>query len=110
MFYHLLSIDRNSDVRIKVALSADDLHVPTVISIWPNANWYEREVWDMYGITFTGHPHLSRIMMPPTWEGHPLRKDYPARATEFDPFMLDAWPSRMQEAGSLRASTPKSGA
>jgi NADH-quinone oxidoreductase subunit C/D len=90
VFYHLLSIDRNSDVRIKVALSADDLHMPTAISIWPNANWYEREVWDLFGIVFDGHPHLHRIMLPRNWEGHPLRKDYPARATEFDPFVLDA--------------------
>jgi NADH-quinone oxidoreductase subunit C/D len=90
VFYHLLSIDRNSDVRIKVALAADDLKLPTSIGIWPNANWYEREVWDLFGVVFTGHPHLQRIMLPRTWEGHPLRKDYPARATEFDPFMLDA--------------------
>lgn len=90
VFYHLLSIERNSDVRIKVALSADSLHVPSVISIWPNANWYEREVWDLFGIEFDGHPLLVRIMLPRTWTGHPLRKDYPARATEFDPFMLDA--------------------
>ncbi len=88
VFYHLLSIERNSDVRIKVALAADDLSIPTAIPVWPNANWYEREVWDLFGITFTGHPNLRRIMMPPTWQGHPLRKDYPARATEFDPFSL----------------------
>lgn len=90
VFYHLLSIDRNSDVRIKVALSADSLRVPSVIDLWPNANWYEREVWDLFGIEFDGHPLLVRIMLPRTWTGHPLRKDYPARATEFDPFMLDA--------------------
>ena len=89
VFYHLLSIERNSDVRIKVALAANDLHLPTATGIWPNANWYEREVWDLYGIEFKGHPHLVRLLMPRTWEGHPLRKDYPARATEFDPFTLD---------------------
>ncbi|MFZ5722836.1 MAG: NADH-quinone oxidoreductase subunit C/D [Pseudomonadota bacterium] len=89
VFYHLLSIDRNSDVRIKVALAADDLSVPTARNVWPNADWYEREVWDLFGIRFDGHPHLFRILLPRTWEGHPLRKDYPARATEFDPFMLD---------------------
>ena len=88
VFYHLLSIERNSDVRIKVALAAEDLSIPTAIPVWPNANWYEREVWDLFGITFTGHPNLRRILMPPTWQGHPLRKDYPARATEFDPFSL----------------------
>ena len=88
VFYHLLSIERNSDVRIKVALAADDLSLPSAIPIWPNANWYEREVWDLFGIAFAGHPHLQRIMLPRNWEGHPLRKDYPARATEFDPFVL----------------------
>ena len=90
VFYHLLSIDRNSDVRIKVALKADDRKLPTAIPVWPNANWYEREVWDLFGITFEGHPLLTRILLPRTWTGHPLCKDYPARATEFDPFMLDA--------------------
>ncbi len=90
VFYHLLSIERNSDVRIKVALQSADLSVPTAISIWPNANWYEREIWDLFGITVAGHPHLQRILLPRNWVGHPLRKDYPARATEFDPFMLDA--------------------
>lgn len=90
VFYHLVSIDRNSDVRIKVALKAEALSLPSVIGIWPNANWYEREVWDLFGIVFEGHPHLTRILLPPTWEGHPLRKDYPARATEFDPFKLTA--------------------
>ena len=97
VFYHLLSIERNSDVMIKVALSESDLSLPSVTSIWPNANWYEREVWDMYGITFTGHPHLTRIMMPPTWEGHPLRKDYPARATEFDPYSLTLAKQQLEE-------------
>jgi NADH-quinone oxidoreductase subunit C/D len=90
VFYHLLSIERNSDVRIKVALSADDLTIPTVMAIWPNADWYEREVFDLFGVHFEGHPRLYRIMMPRTWVGHPLRKDYPARATEFDPFQLTA--------------------
>ncbi len=90
VFYHLLSIERNSDIRLKVALSAADLSLPTAIPVFANADWYEREVFDLFGIHFSGHPRLFRIMMPRTWEGHPLRKDYPARATEFDPFMLDA--------------------
>jgi len=77
VFYHLLSIDRNSDIRLKVALSADSLWVPTAIGIWPNANWYEREVWDLFGIHIEGHPHLYRILLPRNWVGHPLRKDYP---------------------------------
>lgn len=88
VFYHLISIDRNRDIMLKVALSENDLHLPTFTKLFPNANWYERETWEMFGITFDGHPNLRRIMMPPTWEGHPLRKDYPARATEFDPFEL----------------------
>ncbi len=88
VFYHLISIDRNCDIMLKVALSKDDLHLPTCIHVFHNANWYERETWEMFGITFDGHPNLARIMMPKSWEGHPLRKDYPARATEFNPFVL----------------------
>lgn len=89
VFYHLLSVERNSDVLLKVALSEKSLTLPSITSSFSNANWYEREVWDLFGITFTGHPHLTRIMMPKSWQGHPLRKDFPARATEFDPFALD---------------------
>ncbi|EBY1648886.1 NADH-quinone oxidoreductase subunit C/D, partial [Salmonella enterica subsp. enterica serovar Enteritidis] len=88
VFYHLISIERNRDIMLKVALSENDLRVPTFTKLFPNANWYERETWEMFGIDIEGHPHLTRIMMPQTWEGHPLRKDYPARATEFDPFEL----------------------
>ena len=88
VFYQLLSITRNADIMLKVALSEDDLSLATVTGVFPSANWYEREVWDMFGITFAGHPHLTRILMPSTWTGHPLRKDYPARATEFDPYTL----------------------
>ncbi len=88
VFYHLLSIDRNSDVMLKVGLHEKDLELPTIVNLFPNANWYEREIWEMFGVVFKGHPNLRRIMMPNTWEGHPLRKDYNARATEFDPFEL----------------------
>lgn len=88
VFYHLLSFERNADIRIKVALAADDLMLPTLTDIWPSANWYERELWDMFGIVIQGHPHLRRILMPPTWQGHPLRKDHPARATEMEAFRL----------------------
>lgn len=80
--YHLMSFARNDDVRIKVALTGALLSLPTISDIWPNANWYEREVWDMFGVTFSGHPHLTRILTPPTWTGHPLRKDHYARATD----------------------------
>ncbi len=86
--YQVLSLDRNADVRLKVALRGEKPALRTITDIWPGANWYEREAWDMFGITFAGHPHLARILMPRTWVGHPLRKEHPARATEMGPFIL----------------------
>lgn len=86
--YQLLSFSRNEDIRIKVGVFDADANVPSAISVWPNANWYEREVWDMFGVTFGGHPNLCRILLPPTWEGHALRKEHPARATEMPPFEM----------------------
>ncbi|HTF71619.1 MAG TPA: NADH-quinone oxidoreductase subunit C, partial [Edaphobacter sp.] len=86
--YHFYSFDRNEYVRLKVALDQSQLSVPTITDIFPSANWYEREVWDMFGIVFDQHPHLTRILMPRTWSGHPLRKEHPARATEMGPFVL----------------------
>ncbi|MCM2131544.1 NADH-quinone oxidoreductase subunit C/D [Larsenimonas rhizosphaerae] len=88
VFYQLMSLERNSDIMVKVALSERDLVIPSIVRHYPNANWYEREVFDMFGIDFSGHPHMTRILMPSTWNGHPLRKDYPARATEFDPYSM----------------------
>ena len=83
--YHLMSFTSNCDVRLKVALSEGDLNIPSIVDLWPNANWYERECWDMFGICFTGHPNLSRILLPPTWVGHPLRKTIPRARPRWNP-------------------------
>ena len=88
VFYHVLSFERNNDVRLKVALEGEFPTVPTISHLWYNANWYEREVYDMFGITFEGHPYMRRILMPGYWQGHPLRKEHPARGTEIGPFTL----------------------
>jgi NADH-quinone oxidoreductase subunit C/D len=93
--YHLLSYERNQDVRLKVASEGNYPSLPTITDLWPAAAWYEREAWDMFGLRFDGHARLRRILMPQTWEGHPLRKDHPARATEMGPFEL---PDDKQEA------------
>jgi len=99
--YHLLSFDRNEDLRLKVALAGERPSVGTITGLWPSADWYEREAWDLFGIDFAGHPNLRRILLPTTWQGHPLRKDYAARATEREPFSLpdDKW---MAEEEALR--------
>ena len=77
LVYHLLSYDRNEDLRIKVPLKGEFPAAQSVVDIWPCANWYEREVFDLFGVKFLNHPDPRRIMMPDEWEGHPLRKDYP---------------------------------
>jgi NADH-quinone oxidoreductase subunit C len=76
--YHLLSISRNERLRLKVR-AGDGESVPTVQSVWRAAGWLEREVWDMFGVVFDGHPDLRRLLMPEDWEGHPQRKDYPVQ-------------------------------
>ncbi len=86
---HLTSFERNEDIRIKIPLTGDYPSVQTITDIWPSAGWYEREIFDMFGITFNGHPDLRRILMPKSWKGHPLRKEYPARATEMGPYVLE---------------------
>jgi NADH-quinone oxidoreductase subunit C len=75
--YHLLSIPKKERVRLKVKLAGGSPALESVTSIWPGANYFEREVYDLFGVRFTGHPYLRRLLMPEDWEGHPLRKDYP---------------------------------
>jgi NADH-quinone oxidoreductase subunit C len=75
--YHLVSLERRARLRLKVRLSSHDPVVPSVVPVWPTANWHEREAFDLMGIRFEGHPDLTRILMPDDWEGYPLRKDYP---------------------------------
>ena len=77
MAYHLLSIKNKQRVRLKVRLSGEDPVLESITPVWPSANFYEREVFDLFGVRFLGHPYLRRIMLPEDWEGHPLRKDYP---------------------------------
>ncbi len=86
--YHLISFGRNEDLRLKVALRGEAPHLPSISRLWANANWYEREVWDMFGIVFDDHPHLTRILTPRHWSGHPLRKEHYARATEMGVYDL----------------------
>lgn len=78
--YHLLSLETRAVIRLKARVGDDDTpfpELPSITSVWPAANFYEREVYDLFGVRFRGHPNLTRIMMPPDWVGHPLRKDYP---------------------------------
>lgn len=75
--YHIVSHTLKQRLRLVVQLDSADLSVDSITSAWPAANFYEREVFDLFGITFHGHPRLTRIMMPDDWQGHPLRKDYP---------------------------------
>ncbi len=75
--YQLLSHQRKEFVRLKVTLSGDDAVVESITPVWSAANFFEREIFDLFGIRFLGHPNLRRIMLPEDWEGHPLRKDYP---------------------------------
>jgi NADH-quinone oxidoreductase subunit C len=76
--YHFVATDVPLTLRVRVALN-DGEEVPTLSTIWPSCNWQEREVWDLFGIVFTGHPQLQRLLTPDDWEGHPLRKDYPVQ-------------------------------
>jgi NADH-quinone oxidoreductase subunit C len=79
LVYILVSIPNRLRLRMKVRLPGADPHVSTLIGVWPAANWLEREVWDLFGISFDGHPDPRRLLMPEDWEGYPLRKDYPVQ-------------------------------
>lgn len=75
--YHLLSMTHNRRLRVETTAPETDPHVPSVVAIYPSADWHERETWDMFGVIFDGHPALTRLLMPDDWVGHPQRKDYP---------------------------------
>jgi len=85
-------------VRVLVGVPDDDARLPSVVDLWPSADWAEREVWDLFGIRFDGHPNLRRIQMPDEWKGHPLRKDYPLRGPA-----LEATP---RPAFALKSNVP----
>jgi NADH-quinone oxidoreductase subunit C len=76
--YHFVATDVPLTLRVRVRL-AEGEQVPTISTVWPSANWQEREVWDLFGVVFTGHPQLERLLTPEDWEGHPLRKDHPVQ-------------------------------
>ncbi|MCJ7482287.1 MAG: NADH-quinone oxidoreductase subunit C, partial [Thermodesulfovibrionales bacterium] len=82
--YNLYSIRYRHKIRIRAQVPENDPKIDSVVPIWAGANWHERECYDMFGILFTGHPDLRRILMPEDWEGFPLRKDYPLKGPEFD--------------------------
>lgn len=81
--YHLHSLPRNQRLRLKCRISGTQPEIESVTSVWRGANWYEREVYDMFGIAFRGHPGLTRILMPLDWDGYPLRKDYPVHGYKY---------------------------
>jgi NADH-quinone oxidoreductase subunit B/C/D len=84
--YHMYSIGGNMRIRLKVNLDEEENELPTLTNVWRSADWYEREAFDMFGIRFSGHPNMQRILMPKWWKGHPLRKEHPERASEMEDF------------------------
>lgn len=84
--YHLLSFNANERLRLKARIPGGDPQVDSIVSIWPSAQAFECEIFDLFGIKFAGHPDLRRILLPEDWEGHPLRKDYPVQGS------ITQWP------------------
>ena len=85
--YHLFSTKKYHRIRLKVLLSEEDVHLPTVTGVWRTANWHERETYDLFGVIVDGHPDLRRILLPDDWQGHALRKDFPLRG--YEPYSLE---------------------
>lgn len=81
--YHLQSVERNLNLRVKAQLPGDKPEIDSVYYVWRGSDWYERETFDLFGITFRNHPNLKRLMMPDDWQGHPLRKDYPIHGFKY---------------------------
>ncbi len=110
LVYTLVSIEHRLRLRLKVRLAREDAHVGTVTGVWRAANWLEREVWDLFGIAFDGHPDPRRLLMPEDWEGFPLRKDYPVQirmpARTSEPLQLseEQFRANMMKDRSLRRS------
>ena len=88
---HLYSTRLNHHVRLKVECEAEDPRCPTISHVWPGANWFEREAWELFGIVFDGHPHLVKLVLPEQFEGHPLRKDFALMSREAKP-----WPGEVE--------------
>jgi NADH-quinone oxidoreductase subunit C len=111
--YHLVSFAHETRLRLKVRLPGDGAALPTLSGVWPAANWLEREVWDMFGIGFDGHPDLRRLLMPEDWEGHPLRKDYPVQVRQpvkiFEPLQIseEEFARTLQEDREARGAASK---
>ena len=103
--YNLLSLEHTARFTLKVLLSEEQPRVPTVSGVWPTANWHEREAYDFYGITFTGHPDLTRILLPEDWVGWPLRKDSPLGYEEVA--FTHNTPGRTVPSPSLKKLAPK---
>ena len=103
--YNLLSISQNARIHLKLEVSEEHPRVPTVVGVWPTANWHERETFDFYGIEFTGHPDLTRILLPEDWVGWPLRKDSPLGYEEVA--FTHNTPHRVLPSPELKKLAPK---